>query len=185
MFCFLQTFLRVRANRHTRLNGKRSKSCVWLPSSQFVANREYVTCSLLNGLKFKRLEEWEFSLFTLMRPVMCFSPPQRPPFASCADISSFSHTISTGLAPTRAEELLTSQLWPLDMLTVDDLCWCRCYVKSGPLRPHSAGAHLDCTQAGKKHWETLFSFRVIMFICQVLNVGFDKGSERKHLNNDI
>ncbi|XP_061594309.1 E3 ubiquitin-protein ligase RNF220 [Cololabis saira] len=32
-------------------------------------------------------------------------------------------------------------------LNVDDLCWCRCYVKSGPLRPHSAGAHLDCTQA--------------------------------------
>ncbi|XP_034556596.1 E3 ubiquitin-protein ligase RNF220 isoform X1 [Notolabrus celidotus] len=32
-------------------------------------------------------------------------------------------------------------------LNVDDLCWCRCYVKSAPLRPHSAGAHLDCTQA--------------------------------------
>ncbi|XP_041862464.1 E3 ubiquitin-protein ligase RNF220 isoform X3 [Melanotaenia boesemani] len=32
-------------------------------------------------------------------------------------------------------------------LNVDDLCWCRCYVKSNPLRPHSAGAHLDCTQA--------------------------------------
>ncbi|MED6294387.1 hypothetical protein CHARACLAT_020573, partial [Characodon lateralis] len=31
-------------------------------------------------------------------------------------------------------------------LNVDDLCWCRCYVKSTPLRPHSAGAHLDCTQ---------------------------------------
>ncbi|XP_035769053.1 E3 ubiquitin-protein ligase RNF220 [Neolamprologus brichardi] len=33
-------------------------------------------------------------------------------------------------------------------LNVDDLCWCRCYVKSAPLRPHSAGAHLDCAQAG-------------------------------------
>ncbi|CAG5864580.1 unnamed protein product [Menidia menidia] len=32
-------------------------------------------------------------------------------------------------------------------LNVDDLCWCRCYVKSAPLRPHSAGAHLDCIQA--------------------------------------
>ncbi|XP_077572647.1 E3 ubiquitin-protein ligase RNF220 isoform X1 [Stigmatopora nigra] len=32
-------------------------------------------------------------------------------------------------------------------LNVEDLCWCRCYVKSAPLRPHSAGAHLDCTQA--------------------------------------
>ncbi|XP_026015487.1 E3 ubiquitin-protein ligase RNF220 isoform X1 [Astatotilapia calliptera] len=32
-------------------------------------------------------------------------------------------------------------------LNVDDLCWCRCYVKSAPLRPHSAGAHLDCAQA--------------------------------------
>ncbi|KAK2907898.1 hypothetical protein Q8A73_008971 [Channa argus] len=32
-------------------------------------------------------------------------------------------------------------------LNVDDRCWCRCYVKSAPLRPHSAGAHLDCTQA--------------------------------------
>ncbi|KAJ0065001.1 hypothetical protein NL108_000980, partial [Boleophthalmus pectinirostris] len=32
-------------------------------------------------------------------------------------------------------------------LNVDDLCWCRCYVKSAPMRPHSAGAHLDCTQA--------------------------------------
>uniref|UniRef100_A0A1A8QKB8 E3 ubiquitin-protein ligase RNF220 n=2 Tax=Nothobranchius rachovii TaxID=451742 RepID=A0A1A8QKB8_9TELE len=32
-------------------------------------------------------------------------------------------------------------------LNVDDLCWCRCYVKSAPLRPHSAGAHLECTQA--------------------------------------
>ncbi|KAM4548225.1 E3 ubiquitin-protein ligase RNF220 [Odontesthes bonariensis] len=32
-------------------------------------------------------------------------------------------------------------------LNVDDLCWCRCYVKSTPLRPHSAGAHLDCSQA--------------------------------------
>ncbi|XP_075878924.1 E3 ubiquitin-protein ligase Rnf220 isoform X2 [Nelusetta ayraudi] len=32
-------------------------------------------------------------------------------------------------------------------LNVDDLCWCRCYVKSAPLRPHCAGAHLDCTQA--------------------------------------
>ncbi|XP_028300621.1 E3 ubiquitin-protein ligase RNF220 isoform X2 [Gouania willdenowi] len=31
-------------------------------------------------------------------------------------------------------------------LNVDDLCWCRCYVKSGPIRPHSAGAHLDCKQ---------------------------------------
>ncbi|XP_013855925.1 E3 ubiquitin-protein ligase RNF220 [Austrofundulus limnaeus] len=31
-------------------------------------------------------------------------------------------------------------------LNVDDLCWCRCYVKSAQLRPHSAGAHLDCTQ---------------------------------------
>uniref|UniRef100_A0AAV2KX68 E3 ubiquitin-protein ligase RNF220 n=1 Tax=Knipowitschia caucasica TaxID=637954 RepID=A0AAV2KX68_KNICA len=31
-------------------------------------------------------------------------------------------------------------------LNVDDLCWCRCYVKA-PMRPHSAGAHLDCTQA--------------------------------------
>ncbi|XP_037530558.1 E3 ubiquitin-protein ligase RNF220 [Nematolebias whitei] len=31
-------------------------------------------------------------------------------------------------------------------LNVDDLCWCRCYVKSALLRPHSAGAHLDCTQ---------------------------------------
>ncbi|XP_077440366.1 E3 ubiquitin-protein ligase RNF220 isoform X1 [Vanacampus margaritifer] len=34
-------------------------------------------------------------------------------------------------------------------LNVDDLCWCRCYVKSAPLRPHSAGAHLDCAQAVK------------------------------------
>ncbi|XP_034386908.1 E3 ubiquitin-protein ligase RNF220 [Cyclopterus lumpus] len=34
-------------------------------------------------------------------------------------------------------------------LNVDDLCWCRCYVKSAPLRPHSAGAHLDCTQAAR------------------------------------
>ncbi|KAK5870280.1 hypothetical protein PBY51_024932 [Eleginops maclovinus] len=34
-------------------------------------------------------------------------------------------------------------------LNVDDLCWCRCYVKSAPLRPHSAGAHLDCIQAVK------------------------------------
>lgn len=49
------------------------------------------------------------------------------------------------------------QLWPLDMLTVDDLCWCRCYVKSAPLRPHCAGAHLDCTQAGKMHREALLS----------------------------
>ncbi|XP_061538949.1 E3 ubiquitin-protein ligase RNF220 isoform X1 [Phycodurus eques] len=32
-------------------------------------------------------------------------------------------------------------------LNVDDLCWCRCYVKSAPLRSHSAGAQLDCTQA--------------------------------------
>uniref|UniRef100_A0A8C6U3I4 E3 ubiquitin-protein ligase RNF220 n=1 Tax=Neogobius melanostomus TaxID=47308 RepID=A0A8C6U3I4_9GOBI len=32
-------------------------------------------------------------------------------------------------------------------LNVDDLCWCRCYVKTAPMRPHSAGAHLDCTQA--------------------------------------
>ncbi|XP_029684664.1 E3 ubiquitin-protein ligase RNF220 isoform X1 [Takifugu rubripes] len=31
-------------------------------------------------------------------------------------------------------------------LNVDDLCWCRCYVKSAPLRPHSAGAHVDCIQ---------------------------------------
>ena len=107
--------------------------------------------------------------------VFFFFPKTSP--ASCADISSFSHTISTGLAPTRAEELLTSQLWPLDMLTVDDLCWCRCYVKSGPLRPHSAGAHLDCTQAGKKHWETFFFFPMI---CQVLDVGFVEGSIGKH-----
>ncbi|XP_056133679.1 E3 ubiquitin-protein ligase Rnf220 [Lampris incognitus] len=34
-------------------------------------------------------------------------------------------------------------------LNVDDLCWCRCYVKSAPLRPHSAGAHLDCLQAAR------------------------------------
>ncbi|KAI9520479.1 hypothetical protein NQZ68_017180 [Dissostichus eleginoides] len=34
-------------------------------------------------------------------------------------------------------------------LNVDDLCWCRCYVKSAPLRPHSAGAHLDCIRAVK------------------------------------
>lgn len=97
----------------------------------------------------------------LLRPIVCFvqlpSPLLLP--SPVAKTSSLSHTTSTGLAPTRAEELLTSQLWPLDMLTVDDLCWCRCYVKSAPLRPHSAGAHLDCTQAGKTHRAALYHHR--------------------------
>lgn len=89
-----------------------------------------------------------------LRPVV-FRPTPLP-HQSLTHHPFFPHTISTGLAPTRAEELLTFQLWPLDMLTVDDLCWCRCYVKTAPLRPHSAGSHLDCTQAGKTHWEALF-----------------------------
>ncbi|KAG7230722.1 hypothetical protein INR49_019535 [Caranx melampygus] len=36
---------------------------------------------------------------------------------------------------------------PLDQLRTPTLTDTRCYVKSAPLRPHSAGAHLDCTQA--------------------------------------
>lgn len=60
------------------------------------------------------------------------------------------------------------QLWPLDMLTVDDLCWCRCYVKSAPLRPHSAGAHLGCTQAGKTHREALLSSLTTLLSCILL-----------------
>lgn len=160
--CLLQTFLRVRANRHTRLNGRLMHvcgltvvfHCCWLRLS---LRESSVTSAVLNGFEFfLKSKEWEFPLFTLMRPVMCFVHHHPPLPHQSFRYHPFSHHISTGLAPTRAEELLTFELWPLDMLTVDDLCWCRCYVKSAPLRPHSAGAHLDCTQAGKTHREALF-----------------------------
>lgn len=182
--CLLQTFLRVRANRHTRLNGtlthaEWTKCCVSLLLTQFVVKRNSVQRTL-SGLQF-----WLFFNGFGVRVFVFFSNilvsfvhtdatsyvfrPTPSPLTS-GRYHPFSHNISTGLAPTRAEELLTLQLWPLDMLTVDDLCWCRCYVKSATLRPHSAGAHLDCTQAGKTHREALSSSSswTIMSSCWVL-----------------
>lgn len=53
---------------------------------------------------------------------------------------------SLDLAPTRAEDLLTLDL--LDMLTVDDLCWCRRYakesVKNAPLGLHNGAPLAPC-----------------------------------------
>lgn len=54
--CFLQTFLRVRANRHTRLNGTSvhagwTNCCVSLLLTQFVVERKLRTEGL-SGLQF-------------------------------------------------------------------------------------------------------------------------------------
>lgn len=141
----LQTFLRVRANRHTRLNGTLihvdRMLCFCAAHSVCGSESRPGDCHAVKLRRWKRY----------------FVHARRPHPHQSFRYHLFSHTISAGLAPPRAEELLTFKLWPLDMLTVDDLCWCRCYVKSAPLRPHSAGAHLDCAQAGKKHWEAFFT----------------------------
>lgn len=165
----LQTFLRVRANRHTRLNGTwllwllcfiaADSVCGWERERHNLPQQVSQVCRSQCFM----LEDYYHTVTASYVSPSSPAPPTQPyrnhlsslpppPF-----LNSFSYRISTGLAPTRAEELLTPpfQLWPLDMLTVDDLCWCRCYVKSAPLRPHSAGAHLDCTQAGKMHREAL------------------------------
>ncbi|KAF3834768.1 hypothetical protein F7725_027326 [Dissostichus mawsoni] len=52
--------------------------------------------------------------------------------------SLFISSVKQGLPPPPLEHLRTS--------TLTDT---RCYVKSAPLRPHSAGAHLDCIRAVK------------------------------------
>lgn len=140
--CLFQTFLRVRANRHTRLSGT-CRRC--MQSVLTVVRRR---CRRFSTLCSHRCDRF------------CVSPPTPSPVFSA--ITHIARSVCVGLAPTRAEELLTFQLWPLDMLTVDDLCWCRCYVKSAPLRPHSAGAHLDCTQAGKTRQEELPPSSAIM-----------------------
>lgn len=128
--------------------------CCWLSLS--LTGFEFETA--LNVKSTQKQPSLTFSVLVSFvhtdAPSCVFRPTPPSPVV---EISPFSHTISTGLAPTRAEELLTFKPWPFDMLTVDDLCWCRCYVKSAPSRPHSAGAHLDCTQAGKTLKEALSS----------------------------
>lgn len=164
--CLLQTFLRVRANRHTRLNGTSVHvvlCCRWLSlaltdsSVQKTLSGLQLKMALIFFFFFKKVRSQSFIFNSSFLFCSHWCEQLCGFFTSRSDITLFPTTSSTGLAPTRAEELLTFQLWPLDMLTVDDLCWCRCYVKSAPLRPHSAGAHLDCTQAGKTHPEALCS----------------------------
>lgn len=128
-------------------------------------------CQLCSFFTCWEIEQSGFPSSPLCHHVVCVQssclPPYFPSRSYIKRFFFFSGHIYTGLAPTRAEELLTFQLWPLDMLTVDDLCWCRCYVKSAPLRPHSAGAHLDCTQAGKTLAEALCSLPSFAVISQI------------------
>lgn len=140
----------------------RTGSCVSLLLTQFVVDRGCLAPQSQSALHFFFFFFYKFgSRCFILHAIITLSPSHSP--LSRAEMANFFYFLifpphlHWPSAHTSRGAINPFQLWPLDMLTVDDLCWCRCYVKSAPLRPHSAGAHLDCTQAGKMHPEALLS----------------------------
>lgn len=172
LLSFLQTFLRVRANRHTRLNGTWPQQLLCFIAADSVCGWQRAlspTKSVSAALFFFFFYKFGSGCFYSSRHYHAVTPPTRrsasqkwpTPFYFLI----FPPHLHRPSAHTSRGAINPFQLWPLDMLTVDDLCWCRCYVKSAPLRPHSAGAHLDCTQAGKTHQEALLSSLTTLLSC--------------------
>lgn len=174
LLSFLQTFLRVRANRHTRLNGTWPQQLLCFIAADSVCGWQttFSPTKSVSAALFFFLQVWKW-LFSFLAPLSCRHPSHSP--LSHAEVANpfyfliFPPHLHRPSAHTSRGAINPFQLWPLDMLTVDDLCWCRCYVKSAPLRPHSAGAHLDCTQAGKTHQEALLSSLTTLFSCYFMH----------------
>lgn len=151
--CLLQTFLRVRANRHTRLNGRLMHvcgltvvfHCCWLRLS---LRESSVTSAVLNGFEFfLKSKEWEFPLFTLMRPVMCFVHHHPPPPSPVVQISPFfpphlhrpsAHTSRGAINLWTLTSWYVNSRWPLLVQVLRQICPITPPQRRSPPRLHTS-----------------------------------------------